>query len=127
MNVLKTEVEFTLPLGYVDREGTLHRQGMMRLATALDEIEPLQDGRIRSNQAYLSILLLSRVIVRLGDISPVAPEVIERLFASDFAYLQETYLRLNDNASLQVETQCPACGTRFGLDLTTDSMGPPAE
>ncbi len=120
MNVLKTEVAFTLPLGYVDPTGTLHRNGIMRLATALDEVEPLQDARIRSNQAYLSIILLSRVIVRLGDISPVAPEVVERLFASDFAYLQETYLRLNDSASLQVETECPSCGTRFDLDLSAD-------
>ena len=121
MNVLKTEVEFTLPRGYVDAAGNLHRQGVMRLARALDEIEPLRDVRIRSNEAYLSILLLSRVIVRLGDIAPVTPEVIEQLFASDFAYLQETYLRLNDSGSLAVETECPSCGTRFGLDLMADS------
>ncbi len=121
MNALSTEVEFTLPRGYVDAAGNLHRQGVMRLATALDEIEPLQDARARANDAYLSILLLSRVIVRLGEIAPVTPDIVERLFASDFAYLQETYLRLNEGGSLLVETECPSCGTRFGLDMMADS------
>jgi hypothetical protein len=119
-SMLQTEFEFTLPRGYVDKTGNLHRQGVMRLATARDEVEPLQDVRTRVNEAYLSILLLSRVVMRLGDISPVTPPVIEGLFASDFAYLQELYVRLNTDSSHIVETQCPACGTRFALDLTAD-------
>ena len=116
---LKTEFAFVLPRGYVDAEGNIHRDGIMRLATALDEVEPLQDQRISVNSAYLSILLLSRVVTRLGNISPVTHTVIQSLFASDFAYLQEIYLRLNEGAH-EVETQCPSCGARFALDLLSD-------
>jgi hypothetical protein len=117
MNILKTEYDFELPRGYVDASGNLHRNGVMRLATAIDEVEPLQDERARVNEGYLSILLLSRVVVRLGEVAPVPPSVIEGLFASDFAYLQEFYLRLNEDGNRHVETQCPSCGKRFGLDL----------
>lgn len=115
--MLQTEYEFTLPRGYVDEHGTLHQRGTMRLATALDEIEPLQDPRVRANEGYLSILLLSRVITRLGDMGAPAPSVVERLFSSDFAYLQELYVRLNEMESSLIETQCPTCGSRFALDL----------
>jgi hypothetical protein len=118
-HVLKTEFDFTLPRGYVDAEGQVHREGVMRLATARDEVEPLHDPRANGNVAYLSIMLLSRVITRLGDISPVSPGVVQGLFASDFAYLQELYLRLNEGHH-HVETQCPSCGTRFALDLLTE-------
>src|SRR3954447_21194382 len=116
---LQTEFEFTLPCGYVDERGTLHRGGSMRLATALDEVEPLRDARVQANGAYLGILLLSRVITSLGDISPVSPQVVERLFSPDFAYLQDLYVRLNDVGSSLIETECPSCGTRFALDLAT--------
>jgi phage FluMu protein gp41 len=115
--MLQTEREFTLPCGYVDEQGNLHRQGTMRLATALDEVEPLRDPRVRANEAYLGVLLLSRVVTRLGDIGPVSPAIVERLFSADFAYLQELYLRMNDVESGPVETQCPDCGRRFALDL----------
>ncbi len=93
----------------------------MRLARAIDEVEPFQDPRAATNEAYLSVLLLSRVIVQLGEMPAVTPEIVERLFASDFVYLQEVYLRLNDNASRYVETACPSCGKRFGLDLMAES------
>lgn len=116
---LKTEFAFVLPRGYVDAEGNIHRDGIMRLATALDEVEPLQDPRIGLNSAYLSIVLLSRVVTRLGNISPVTQTVIQGLFASDFAYLQEVYLRLNEGTH-NVETQCPSCATRFSLDLLSE-------
>ena len=115
--MLQTEFSFRLPRGLVDTNGGLHRDGIMRLATALDEVEPLQDPRVKNNQAFLSILLLSRVIVRVGEISPVTPSMIANLFASDFSYLQELYLQLNEAGSHSSETQCPACGHRFGLDL----------
>lgn len=115
--MLQTELEFTLPCGYVDEQGNLHRQGVMRRATALDEVEPLNDARVRANGAYLSILLLSRVIVRIGRITAVTPSIVERLFATDFVYLQDLYARLNDGEPQMVETQCPGCGTRFLLDL----------
>ncbi len=115
--MLQTEFEFTLLRGYVDARGNLYRQGTMRLATALDEIEPLQDPRVRANEAYLTILLLSRVITRLGDMRQITPAVVENMFAADLAYLQDLYIRINEVGANLVETQCPACETRFMLDL----------
>jgi hypothetical protein len=115
--MLQTEFDFTLPRGYVDAQGNLHRRGTMRLATALDEIEPLRDARVRANEAYLSILVLSRVITRLGELREITPTMIEGLFSSDLAYLQHLYIQVNDHGASLVETQCPACGQRFALDL----------
>jgi len=116
--MLHTEFAFTLPCGYVADEGTLHRQGVMRLCTALDEVQAMQDARVRANDAYLSIVLLSRVITRLGELAPVEPAVIEQLFSPDFAYLQELFVQVNDLAPRTFETACPACATRFALDLS---------
>jgi hypothetical protein len=115
--MLQTEFEFALPRGYIDAQGNLHRKGTMRLATALDEIEPLQDPRARANEAYLTILLLSRVVTRLGDIRQISPTIIEGLFSSDMAYLQQLYIRLNEIGTTLIETQCPGCGTHLTLDL----------
>jgi hypothetical protein len=92
---LQTEFSFTLPCGFVDETGTLHKGGVMRMATALDEVQPLQDARVNANHAYIGVLLLSRVVTRLGSIAPVPSAVIERLFAADFAYLQDMYMRVN--------------------------------
>lgn len=117
--MLQTEFRFTLPCGYVDAAGNLHREGLMRRATALDEVEPLADPRVRANEAYLSILLLSRVVTRLGDLTPISPAVVEGLFASDFSYLQDLYVRVNEGGEL-IETACPSCGTRFTLDQSYD-------
>src|SRR5215472_8280281 len=103
--VLRREVDFTLPLGYADDTGTLHRQGVMRLATAADEVHPLQDPRVVANPAFVSILLLSRVVVRLGSISPVTPGVVERLFSADYAYLQDLYVRLNEPGATLADTR----------------------
>lgn len=116
--MLQTEFAFRLPCGYIDAQGNLHRDGMMRRATALDEVAPLQDPRVRVNEAYISILLLSRVITRLGSLPQVDVEVVERLFATDFIYLQDMYTRVNATSSQVIETQCPKCATRFVLDLT---------
>jgi hypothetical protein len=91
----RTEVEFELPKGYVDEAGTLHRRGVMRLATAADEILPLRDPRVQQNEAYLAVIVLARVIVRLGQLPEVHTGVIEGLFASDLAYLQRLYEELN--------------------------------
>jgi hypothetical protein len=91
----QTEVEFELPKGYLDDTGMLHRRGTMRLATAADEILPLRDPRVQQNEAYLAVIVLSRVITRLGSLSDVHPGVIEGLFASDMAYLQRMYETLN--------------------------------
>lgn len=91
----QTEIEFTLPKGYLDGDGILHREGVMRLATAADEILPLKDPRVQQNEAYLTIIVLSRVITRLGSLSDVNPRIIEGLFASDLDYLQGIYEQLN--------------------------------
>lgn len=121
--MLRTEYEFTLPMGYVDERGNLHRDGTMRLATAYDEVQPLEDPRVIANQAYLGILILSRVVTRIGTINDVSPAIIEGLFSSDYAYLQQLYLRINDDGMDIVETQCPDCGSRFALNLAEMSNG----
>jgi hypothetical protein len=95
MNAISTEFEFTLPVGYRDPDGTLHRQGVMRLATAGDEILPLKDHRVVSNPSYLSIIVLARVIVKLGGVEMITTKVIEDLFSADFNYLQELYNKIN--------------------------------
>lgn len=116
----QTEFSFTLPKGFVDGDGNLHREGVMRLATAKDEIAPLQDYRVQQNRAYLVIILLSRVILKLGSLQSVNPSVIEGLFSSDLAYLQEFYRRVNEEGSAKVNTTCPACGHKYELDLGVD-------
>ncbi len=114
---MQTEFPFELPRGYVDRDGNVHRQGMMRLATAMDEIAPLRDMRVRANEAYLAVLLLSRVVTRLGELDPVTPQVIESLFAADMAYLQDFYRRINEVGANVVEVTCPHCGTAFAQEV----------
>jgi phage FluMu protein gp41 len=113
MNMFQTEFEFTLPCGYLDSTGTLHREGIMRRATAADEILPLRDPRVVKNQAYLIVILLSRVITRLGGVDPINPHVIESLYATDLAYLQDLYNRLNDLESSADVTECPQCQHSF--------------
>ena len=106
--MFQTEFEFRLPCGYLDADGKLHRDGVMRRATAADEILPLKDARVQTNEAYLIVILLSRVITRLGGVDAINPKVIEGLFATDLAYLQNLYNRINaldDSAS-----PCPHCG-----------------
>ncbi len=93
---LQTEFEFTLPRGYVDSEGTLHKKGTMRLATAMDEIAPMRDPRVRANQAYLVIILLARVVTKLGTIEVIDTGTIENMFSADLAYLQDFYRRINE-------------------------------
>lgn len=106
----QTEFEFVLPKGYVDAQGTLHKKGVMRLATAADEILPQRDPRVQANPAYLTVIVLSRVITRLGEITNINPAVIEGLFASDLAYLQDLYSRINEEGTDTIKTTCPKCG-----------------
>jgi hypothetical protein len=108
--VFVTEVEFELPKGYVDGEGTLHRTGVMRLATAADEIYPLKDPRVQNWPAYLVIILLARVVTRLGRLTEIDPGVIERLFSEDLAHLQDLYNRINGLTPRTMLTTCPHCG-----------------
>lgn len=118
---LQTEFAFTLPRGYVDSEGNLHREGIMRLATAYDEIAPMKDPRVQANPGYLVIILLSRVITRLGDLEHINPKVIENLFSADLAYLQDLYARINENGHNRLAVSCPHCEQTF--DVEADSPG----
>jgi len=95
--MLQTEFPFTLPIGYVDTEGKRHADGLMRLATAYDEIAPMKDPRVQANPGYLVVILLSRVITRLGEVGAINPRVIEGLYAGDLAFLQDLYSRVNNN------------------------------
>jgi hypothetical protein len=114
---LQTEYDFTRPRGYVDSDGTLHKHGVMRLATAMDEITPLRDMRVKQNQAYLTVILLSRVITRLGTMNDINSGVIERLFSADFAYLQDFYRRINEAENVTIPAQCPNCNHQFEVEL----------
>jgi hypothetical protein len=118
----RTEFPFILPRGYVDASGTVFKHGVMRLATAKDEIVPLQDYRVQSNRAYLVIILLSRVIVKLGDVRTIDTDVIENLFSADLAYLQEFYRKINEEGSAKVHTACPSCKTEFDIDMVTGQI-----
>jgi len=117
--MLQTEFPFTLPMGYVDAEGNLHREGAMRLATAFDEIAPLKDPRVHNNPGYLLLILLSRVVTRLGTLEHINPKLMEGLFAADLAYLQELYRRINESGQNMVRTQCPHCQQQFEVELTS--------
>ena len=115
---MQTEIAFTLPRGYADDGGTIHRDGAMRLATARDEIEPLGELDVRQNQAYLAVLLLARTITRIGDITDITPALVERLYAADFDHLQRLYERVNSNGEAVGVVSCPACSHAFEVDLT---------
>lgn len=105
MTAFQTEYDFELPRGYIDASGNLHRQGRMRLATARDEIESMQDPLSQKSPSYLAVVILARVVTRLGALNGdggVTPDVIQNLFAADFAYLQDLYNEINS-----VEGQAP--------------------
>lgn len=121
--MFQTEFEFSLPCGYLDEDGTLHRDGVMRRATAADEILPLKDPRVQKNEAYLIVILLSRVVTRLGGVAAINPKVVENLFATDLAFLQNLYNRINrldepgdDAATQDARTQ------RLGESSATPSI-----
>lgn len=115
---LQTEFEFTLPKGYVDSKGQLHREGRMRLATAIDEIVPLRDPRVKNNPAYLTVIILTRVMVKLGDLIEVNTNVVESLFTADLAYLQDFYRRINGDGSEPLTVTCPECNHTFPVEAT---------
>jgi hypothetical protein len=120
---LQTEFAFELPVGFLDDSGELHREGTMRLARARDEIAPLRDPRVRDNEAYLTVLLLSRTITRLGALSSINPAVIEGLFAPDLAFLQDLYRRINSEGHTRASVTCPSCRTDFAVDLAGGAPG----
>lgn len=120
---LRTEYPFVLPRGFVDEDGKVHREGVMRLATGRDEIAPQTDPRVRQNGAYLSILLLERTVTSLGTVPAVDTFVVENLFASDLAFLQDLYRRINSEGRTEAAVSCPSCGHDFAVDLAGDAPG----
>lgn len=118
--MFQTEHEFSLPFGFVDEHGNLHKDGVMRLATAADEILPLKDPRVQANQAYLVVILFSRVVTKLGSLSQVTPKVIEGLYAGDLSYLQELYNRVNRNGKASLPAVCPECAHVFEVELNAE-------
>jgi hypothetical protein len=120
---LRTEYPFVLPRGFVDEHGILHREGVMRLATARDEIATQTDSRVRQNPAYLTVLLLERTITSLGALQLIDTLVVESLFASDLAFLQDLYRRINQEGRTEAEVACPSCGHAFAVDLAGDAPG----
>jgi hypothetical protein len=120
---LRTEFRFVLPRGYVDSSGTVHREGTMRLATARDELVPLRDDRVRENPAYLTVVLLGRVVTRLGTIDDVHAGIIENLFASDLAFLQDMYRRVNQEGHTRAAVRCPSCEHEFAVDIAGGRLG----
>ncbi|HEU5474589.1 MAG TPA: phage tail assembly protein [Actinophytocola sp.] len=120
---LRTEYPFTLPRGYVDEHGVVHRDGVMRLATARDEITTQADPRAKQNPAYLTVLLLARTVTTLGSVAEVDHFVVENLFASDLAFLQDLYRRINADGHTEVGVNCPHCGQDFTVDVAGDAPG----
>lgn len=120
---LRTEFAFELPRGYLDGSGVLHHSGVMRLATARDELVPLRDDRVRENPAYLTVVLLGRVVTRIGDITDVHAGIIENLFAADLAFLQDMYRRINSEGHTRAAVACPECGHGFAIDLAGGRLG----
>jgi hypothetical protein len=115
---LRTEFAFELPRGYVDGAGTVHRTGAMRLATARDELVPLRDDRVRENPQYLTVVLLARVITRLGSLTDIHAGIVEDMFAADLAFLQDLYRRINSEGHTRAGVGCPECGHRFEVDMS---------
>ncbi|MGW6316632.1 hypothetical protein [Streptomyces sp. NPDC055099] len=120
---LRTEFPFQLPRGYVDEAGTVHRDGVMRLSTARDELIPLRDVRVQENPAYLSVVLLGRVITRLGSLPSVHDGTVENLFASDLAFLQDFYRQINAEGHTRAAVQCPHCSEPFEVELGGSRLG----
>ena len=119
----KTQFPVRLPRGYVDEDGTVHRDGVMRLATARDEILPLQDYRVQSNRAYLVIVLLSRVVTKLGEHNNISVDMIENLFSTDLAYLQEFYRKINEEGGTpKHHVACSKCGHEMDIDMVTGAV-----
>lgn len=102
------EFGFTLPHGFTDADGTLHKSGIMRRATALDELMPMKDARVLGNPGYLSVILFSRVIVRLGSLPLVDTGIMEQLPPEDMAFLERFYEKINDIGDEHSHDSC-AC------------------
>lgn len=120
---MRTEFDFELPRGFVDQDGVVHRHGTMRLSTARDELLPLYDERVQENAAFTTVVLLGRVITRLGTLPAVTSQVVENMFASDVAFLQDFYRRINAEGHTRAAVACPECSHRFTIDLAGGRLG----
>jgi hypothetical protein len=120
---LRTEFPFQLPRGYVDEQGTVHRDGTMRLSTARDELIPLRDVRVQENPPFLSVVLLGRVITRLGTLPSVHDGIVESMFASDLAFLQDFYRQINAEGHTRASVRCPNCAEPFEVELGGSRLG----
>lgn len=114
---METVFDFILPKGYMDSKGEIHRKGKMRLATALDELSAARDPRVAGNEAYIIVVLLSKVITQLENVEMVTPTLIEKLFTADLAFLQNMYEKINDIEVPQMEAVCPDCGKVFTVPI----------
>jgi len=112
------EYDFILPRGYKDPDGLIHREGKMRLAEAIDEIQAIDDPRVQANEAYLPVILFTRVVTQLGNIPAITPEIFEKLYVTDFAYLEDLYMRINGIENLVVAAVCPHCKEQFQLQVS---------
>ena len=122
-DVFQTTFDFVLPRGYVDADGRVHREGTMRLATARDELVPLLDPKVRENDAFLSLVLLARVVTKLGDVPTLDDQVMGGLWATDLAFLQDLYRQINSEGHTLIEVTCPSCSTDFAVDMAGDGPG----
>jgi hypothetical protein len=120
---LRTEFTFVLPRGYVDAAGRVHREGVMRLATARDELVSQRDDRVRENPNYLAVVLIARVVTRLGELDDVHGGIVEQLFASDLAFLQDLYRRVNQDGHTHARVTCPQCDSEFAVDVAGSRLG----
>jgi hypothetical protein len=120
---MRTEFDFELPRGYVDGNGVVHRHGTMRLATARDELLPLYDERVQENPAFTTVVLLGRVITHLGTVPVMNAQIVENMFASDVAFLQDFYRRINAEGHTRAAVTCPECSQRFTIDLAGGRLG----
>jgi len=123
MTTMQTSFEFVLPRGYVDADGVVHREGTMRLATARDELLPLLDPKVKEHEAFMTLLLLGRVVTRLGTLPRVDDQVIGGLWATDLAFLQDLYRRINTEGTTMAEVACPSCSTQFMVDVGGGAPG----
>ena len=122
-DVFQTTFDFVLPRGYVDADGRVHREGTMRLATARDELIPLLDPKVRENDAFLSLVLLARVVTQLGDVPTIDDQVMGGLWATDLAFLQDLYRQINSEGHTLIEVTCPSCSFDFAVDMAGDGPG----
>lgn len=114
---METEFPFTLPRGYIDKLGQVHRQGIMRLAKASDEIEAVQESQVQANEAYLTVFLLSRVVSKLGTLSSIPPQVISDLYVIDLIYLENLYELINTPEPVIFNANCPECKSQFQIQV----------